>query len=262
MTAVIAIAQTTVGEALRRRVLLIILFVALAFLIIAPSLHQLTPRGQTETLIDMTLGVLKMTAAILAVTLTVYLIPNEVDRRTIYTILSKPVERYQFLLGKFLGSVAALALMIALMTVVLLIAFHLQQQEASRQDYVAIVRASIMYFFQMMLLAGVAMLFSTIFTPIVNFFLTGLVYVFGTLMNDIFEQLGAQKGGLSAVASRIAHFALPSFSTVDITSGVTQAEQALRGSEPIYMLGGIIYAIVYTSILLILAVWVFDRKEV
>lgn len=263
MNQVVAIAQTTLGEAIRRRVLLIILLIGLAFLIIAPSLNQLTPRGQTVVLVQMTLGVLKITSAILAVTLTVYLLPNEVERRTIYTILSKPVQRYQFLVGKFLGSVAALGVMIGLMTLVLLVAFYLQQRDASMDDVAAIVKSAVMYVFQMSLLAGIAMLFSTIVTPIVNFFLTGLVFVFGTLMNPIFESLGGSSaGGLAAVGSRVAHYALPNFMNVDITGGATQAEQALRGSEAVYMLNGIIYAIIYTSILLVLAVLIFDRREV
>ncbi|MCH8273167.1 MAG: ABC transporter permease [Armatimonadetes bacterium] len=263
MGQIFAIAQTTLGEAIRRRVLLIILLIGLAFLIISPSLNQLTPRGQTEVLVKMTLGILKITSAILAVTLTVYLIPNEVERRTIYTILSKPVQRYQFLVGKFLGSVGALAVMIGLMTLVLLVTFSLQQRDASMDDVARIVKSAVMYVFQMSLLAGIAMLFSTIVTPIVNFFMTGMVFVFGTLMNPIFESLGASSGGgLAGLGSRVAHYALPNFTNVDITGGATQAEQAVGGSEAVYMMNGIIYAIIYTSIMLVLAVLIFDRREI
>jgi ABC-type transport system involved in multi-copper enzyme maturation permease subunit len=263
MTQVFAIAGITLGEAIRRRVLLIILMVGLAFLIIAPGLNELTPRGGRQVLLDMTLGIIKITSAILAVTLTVYLLPNEVERRTIYTILSKPVQRYQFLLGKYLGSVGALSLMIAMMTVVLLIAFVLQQKTFEMQYIAPLVKAPIMLVFQMSLLAAVAM-FSTFVTPVVNFFLTGLVYIFGTLLNPFFEAVSGRGGseGLSIVA-KISHYVFPNFQNLDISGGVAQQmEQQLRANETVYMLNGIIYSIVYTAILIVLAVMIFDRKEV
>ena len=264
MNAILAIAGTTLGEAIRRRVLLIILMVGLAFLVIAPSLNQLTPRGERSVLIAMVLGVLKITAAILAVTLTVYLLPNEVERRTIYTILSKPVQRFQFILGKFLGSVGAWALMIGLMTIVLLVAFVLQKQSYDMKDIGPIVRSAIMLVFQMSLLAAIAMFFSTFATPVVNFFLTGLVFIFGTLLNPILEGMGdGARSGIGSLFAKFAHYAIPNFSNLDISTGAAvQAEQQLKGSELVYMSQGMIYAVVYIGILLILAVLVFDRKEV
>ncbi|MCW5947095.1 MAG: ABC transporter permease [Fimbriimonadales bacterium] len=264
MSQILAIASTTLGEAIRRRVLLIILMVGLAFLIISPSLNQLTPRGERMVLIQMTLGILKITSAILAVTLTVYLLPNEVERRTIYTILSKPVQRYQFLLGKFFGSVGALTLMIGMMTLVLLVAFVIQQQTFDMKDLGPIIRSSIMLVFQMSLLAAVAMFFSTFVTPVVNFFLTGLVFVFGTLLNPLFEALG-ERGNQPAmqVITKIAHYAVPNFSTLDIsTNAASEAGTRIGGSELVYMTQGMLYALAYIGILLILSVLVFDRKEV
>lgn len=263
MTQILAIAGTTLGEAIRRRVLLIILMVGLTFLIIAPSLNQLTPRGEQAVLIHLTLGILKITSVILAVTLTVYLLPNEVERRTIYTILSKPVQRYQFLLGKFLGSVSALALMIGMMTLVLLVAFALQQGTYRMDDLGPIIRSAIMFIFQMSLLAAVAMFFSTFVTPVINFFLTGLVYVFGTLLNPIFDQLEGAKQPAMQVLSKIAHYAAPNFSSLDIPTGDPSAAGArLGGSELVYMTQGALYAIAYIGVLLILAVLIFDRREV
>ncbi|MBA3725938.1 MAG: ABC transporter permease [Armatimonadetes bacterium] len=261
MGQILAIAGTTLGEAIRRRVLLIILMVGLAFLIIAPSLSQLTPRGQTNVLTSMTLGILKITAAILAVTLTVYLLPNEVERRTIYTILSKPVQRWQFLLGKYLGSVAALSLMIGLMAIVLIIAFALQQGSVSLTSLDPLIKAPIMLVFQMSLLAAVAMFFSTFASPVVNFFLTALVYVFGTLLNPFFESVTTKQNTVSVnFFANIAHYAFPNFSNLDIKTGA-EMEQQITGSETVYMMNGVIYALVYCAILVTLAVLVFDRRE-
>jgi ABC-type transport system involved in multi-copper enzyme maturation permease subunit len=255
-----AIAATTLGEAIRRRVLLIILMVGLSSIIIMPSIGQLTPRGQTQTLVDILLGILNITSAILAVTLTVYLLPNEVERRTIYTILSKPVQRWQFLLGKFLGSVAALTLMVGLMTAVLVLAYALQQQTANLKDLSPLIKTPFMLIFKMSLLAAVALFFSTFVTPVVNFFLTGLVYVFGTLLNSFFESITTKKNSAAVeMIANVCHYVFPNFSNLDLKAGAT--EQTIRGSEAVYMFNGVVYALIYCAILIALSVLVFDRRE-
>jgi len=102
---ILAIAATTVGEAIRRRVLLVILLIGVLFIVVAPGLGILSARSETTVLRAFMLGVIQGVSMIIAVILTVYMIPNEIERRTIYTILSKPVQRWQFLVGKYLGAV-------------------------------------------------------------------------------------------------------------------------------------------------------------
>jgi ABC-type transport system involved in multi-copper enzyme maturation permease subunit len=124
---ILSIAKTTIGEAVRRRILLIILLIGILFLVIAPSLNMLTARQETTILKSLTLGVIWITSAVISLVLTVYMLPNEVERRTIYTILSKPVQRWQFLLGKYFGAIGALGLMITLMTLTLLFVYAVMQ---------------------------------------------------------------------------------------------------------------------------------------
>ncbi len=113
MRPILAIASATVGEAVRRRVLLVILLIGTLLLSIIPALSILSARAELTVTISAMFAVLRGTAALIAVVLTIYMIPNEIERRTIYTILSKPVQRWQFLVGKYLGAVFALGLMIA-----------------------------------------------------------------------------------------------------------------------------------------------------
>ncbi|MCC7102242.1 MAG: ABC transporter permease, partial [Fimbriimonadaceae bacterium] len=161
MKTILSIAATTVGEAIRRRVLLVILLIGLLFLVVAPALNILTARQERTVLVGLTLGVIQLTSALIAIMLTVYMVPNEIERRTIYTILSKPVQRWQFLVGKYLGAVAALGMMIGFMTIVLLITFALSQNERQIANLAPLVKAPLMNFFQMSLLSAVALMFST-----------------------------------------------------------------------------------------------------
>src|SRR5450432_1830360 len=127
--------------------------IGVLFLAIAPGLGVLSARSETTVMRGMMLGIIQLTSAVIAIVLTVYMIPNEIERRTIYTILSKPVQRWQFLVGKYLGAVLALGLMMALMSAVLLGVFMYMQQDAKAA--VEIVKAPALYFVQMSLLAAV-----------------------------------------------------------------------------------------------------------
>lgn len=262
MRPIIAIASTTVGEAIRRRVLLIILFIAVAFILFAPGLSVLSARQEMTVLKSMILGLVQLSSAIIAIVLTVYMLPNEVERRTIYTILSKPVNRWQFIVGKYLGAVAALGMMMGLMTIAIVgvLAWRSQGQTS---ELVEIAKAPAMYFIQMSLLAAVGIFFSTFVAPIVNFFLTGGVYLMGSLFSSFFQTL-AQNPNVPDIAKRgaqLVNFIIPNFSTYSVQNPIINPNAVIQ-NETTYLLQSTVYGVVYITILLIGAILVFDRKEV
>jgi ABC-type transport system involved in multi-copper enzyme maturation permease subunit len=262
MRSIISIATTTVGEAIRRKVLLIILLVGILFLVVAPGLGVLSARSETTVLRGMMLGIIQLTSAVIAIVLTVYMIPNEIERRTIYTILSKPVQRWQFLLGKYLGAVLALGLMMLLMTAVLVFTFWLQQdrQVSGIADLIA---APLMYFVQMSLLAAVAIFFSTFVAPLVNFFLTGGMYLLGSLFNPFFQTL-QESQGTPPVAKLFAQFVntiLPNFANYNIQNPIINPGQQIQNPQAYYM-QATIYGVFYIGTLLVLGILIFDRREV
>lgn len=263
MRAVLAIASTTIGEAIRRRVLLIILFIGLFFLAVAPGLQVLSVRQERAVLVGMTLGVIQLTAAVIAIVLTIYMLPNEIERRTIYTILSKPVLRWQFFLGKYLGAVGALGLMMALMTIVLVLVFAIQQREYDPSRLAPLVKGPAMYFVQMSLLAAVAMFFSTFASPIVNFFLTGGAYLLGTLFNPFFQTLeeNPQTPQIAKIFAMAVNTVLPNFANFNVQNPLINPGQVIQ-NEVTYYLQNIGYGIVYIGILLIAGILVFERREV
>lgn len=259
---IISIATTTVGEAIRRRVLLIILLIGVLFLVVAPGLGVLSARSETTVLRGMMLGIIQLTSAVIAIVLTVYMIPNEIERRTIYTILSKPVQRWQFLVGKYLGAVLALGMMMLLMTTVLVFTFWLQQN----RDFTQIpdlIKAPVMYFVQMSLLAAVAIFFSTFVSPIVNFFLSGGLYLLGSLFNPFFQTLQQSEGtapGAKAFAT-VVNIVLPNFANYNIQNPIINPNQTIL-NEGAYYFQVTVYGLFYIGILLILGILVFDKREV
>lgn len=261
MKAVMAIAKTTVGEAIRRRVLLIILMIGVLLLSIIPALGVLSARSEMSTTISTMYAVLRGTSALIAIILTIYMIPNEIERRTIYTILSKPVQRWQFLVGKYLGAVFSLLLMIFLMSAVMIILFAVQTGDKSRVAEVA--KQPFFYFIEMSLLAAVAMFFSTFTTPLVNFFLSVGMWMVGTVLNPFYSTISSNSGSnpiMQAVAKFIT-FILPNFANYDVKNPIINPGQQIQ-NESFYFIYVIGYGIVYIAILLVLAIVIFDRREV
>ncbi|MCC6402928.1 MAG: ABC transporter permease [Fimbriimonadaceae bacterium] len=263
MNVVLSIAKTTTGEAIRRRVLMVILLIGLVLLVVAPGMEALSARQSTTVLRSLTLGVIQLTSAVIAIVLTVYLIPNEIERRTIYTILSKPVQRWQFLVGKYLGAVAALALMVAMMTATMLIVFSVVGKLTLGSDMVDLAKVPLMFFVQMSLLAAVAVFFSTFVSPIVNFFLSGGVYLLGSVFSSLFEVLSNNKElpAMVQAGARLVHSIVPNFQMFNVQNSAINAGPVIQ-NEQLYYLGSFGYALVYVMILLIAGILVFDRREV
>jgi len=258
---ILSIAGTTLGEAIRRRVLLIILLIGVVFLVIAPALGILSARSETTVLRGMMLGIIQMTSAVIAIVLTVYMIPNEIERRTIYTILSKPVQRWQFLVGKYLGAVASLGLMMAMMCFVLSLVFWYTQRDIPA--ILELLKAPAMYFVQMSLLAALAIFFSTFVAPLVNFFLSGGMFLLGSLFNPFFQTIQENSGTQPAMklAATIVNTILPNFANYNVQNPIINPQSQIQNEKTYYMVATI-YGVVYIVALLVAGIWIFDRREV
>lgn len=262
MNAVWAIAATTVGEAIRRKVLLVILLVGILLLSIIPALSVLSARAEMSTTIATMFGALRMTSVLIAIVLTIYMIPNEIERRTIYTILSKPVMRWQFLVGKYLGAVLSLMMMIFLLSAVMIGLFWIfKSPDVGKLKEVAV--QPIFYFMEMSLLAAVAMFFSTFTTPLVNFFLTAAIWFVGAMLNSFYTSIASNSHSLPFIrlVAKGANMILPNFANYDIKNPIVNPGQVIENPN-LYMLYVIAYAVVYILVLLIGGMLIFDRREV
>src|SRR3954449_12327592 len=115
-----AIARNTLTELTRLKVFYVILLFALVLIGSSAFMAKLTFQQELQVLKDISLGAMSILSSVLAVLATARLLPEELEDRTIYTILAKPVERIEYLLGKLLGVLLLLAISIALMSVLFL----------------------------------------------------------------------------------------------------------------------------------------------
>jgi len=247
------LASSTFEEARRRKILLVFLFGALAIMLMGMAFGALTPARDLNVTKSLGLGVISLAGVFISIILYITLIPTEIERRTIYSVLSKPVQRYQYLTGKFLGGLMTVLANIALMGVIflaILTAKLLQYHQPVLPADLALVKNLLMIFLQMTLLGAVAMFFSVFLPPVVNFFVTFGVWLLGT------SGVLGPNGPLGFL-----HLLVPNFGNYAIQNPFINPSVHVS-QEPAYMALTAAYALIYTVILLMAGTVIFDRREV
>jgi ABC-type transport system involved in multi-copper enzyme maturation permease subunit len=252
------IAKTTLGEALRKKILNIFLMVALAMIVFSVSFAYFSYREELTIIKSMGLGVIALAGMFIAIVQGINLVPAEIERRTIYTILSKPVRRHEFLLGKYFGSLLTIFVNVALMSLVFLVMVAWKNHWVP--DF-ALIKGIVMIYFQLIILSAVALIFSVFTTPVINFFMTTAVYIVGSLSEVTMALAQNDKQNMFARGFYwVLHYAVPQFANFFVQNPLIHPEVAIR-NEGIYYATNIIYALVYASVLMIIAILAFERRD-
>ena len=263
MTTIWLIASGTFGDAIRRRTINVFLAVAVLLILAAFLTTSCVPGREMTVIKSLGLGIIGLVGVFISVILGISLIPDEIERRTIYTVLSKPVQRYQFLCGKFLGGLLTVLSNIALMALAFLLLTLIKERFHVNQDVRDVFQGIILLFFQITLVGAVALFFSVFVSPFVNFFLTFAIYLLGS--TDIASSLAAdpdhKKNPLAVLFFKFLHVVVPNFSNFNIANPLTRPDVQITSAAS-YILYNVAYALVYTGILLLGAIFIFDRKEV
>ncbi len=282
------LAKTTVGDAMRKKVLQIFVVVAIGMIVMSMSFSQtLSFTTRQDSALDLNLiksfglGLMAIAGALISLVMGVQLIPQEIERRTIYTILSKPVKRYEFIIGKILGAILTLALNILIMGIVFIIAVTLKAKGISMSGVtmasgmnetgapipVQIFDVNMLYgvwtvFLQFMVLTSVVVLFSVFLTPTVNFFMGTAVYILG-MFAPMLESVAVSKSvdALTKFVYRILHMVLPNFDYFNVTNTLLHPEATIVNVGA-YTLKVTLYAMMYVLFVMLAALIVFDKKEV
>jgi ABC-2 type transport system permease protein len=281
---VLAIATNTLTELTRQKVFYVLLIFALILIGSSVFMARFTFQQEFQILKDVSLGAISIFSSLLAIIASARLISQDVEDRTIYTILAKPVPRFEYLLGKLAGVLLLLAISIVVMAVLFAAVLYFREQavlnETSREmsrgspqqlnDALNAVRAAglngdlfagiAVIFLKACLLAALTLLVSTfattnIFTIVVMVF----VYLIGHLQATAREYWLQQHGGGWVARGCLALVALifpdlQAFNLVDqIVAGVVIPLAIFTKTA---VLGGF-YLMIYT----LAAIFVFYGKE-
>ena len=184
------------------------------------------------------------------------LVSKEIERRTIYNILSKPVTRAEFILGKYAGLLLTLFVNTAIMTAGFYAALAFQNKGLTLHD-LSLLGAVYFFLLQFAIVTGVAIFFSCISTPILSAVFTFSLFVIGNFLSDIrwFGQ-ESQSFILEKITAGL-YYLLPNFSDFNVISlaahGVTISRHLLAANT--------CYALLYIAIVVSASVLVFEERE-
>jgi len=254
-----AIALNTFREALRHKVLYIILFFTVLLIGFAVVLGSISIGESDRVIKHVGLSAISIFGIFLAMFVGVNLVYEEMERRTIYTIIAHGVPRRDFIIGKFLGLFLTIVFNFVLMGAILglvLVAIP----EASWHP--AIAYAIFLSAFEMMIIIAFAILFSSFSTPVISAILTLAVYIAGHLSDDLLDYIKILHHEAYAFHSSIM---IPLFKGIyAILPHLEEFNAKNQAADPAMLqvtLFPIGYGILYTAVVLCLAGLIFSRRD-
>lgn len=248
-----ALAFNTFREAVRDRILYSILFFAVGVIVLSLALQELTIGDQDKVVRSVAQGAIDIFGAIIAMFLGVSLVWKEIERKTVYTVLSKPIPRAMFVAGKYLGLMLTLAVEIGVMLALYAIMMTIQQHPPPLSVYVSMGTLMV----QLALLCAWATLFSTYSAPTTAAAFTLAVYVIGHLADDIWTFGSAAESPAVQEVARALYWMLPNFSLLDLRVYAVHERPIPWDRLP----ASVAYGLAYTGAVLGLAMAVFQRRD-
>ncbi len=259
MNRILTIALNTYKESVRNKVFYILLVFALVLLAFSLILATLA-LGETDRIIkQIGLMGINMFGLLLAVFVGVNLVYEELDKRTIYTVIASGVSRTEFIIGKFLGLFITIAANILIMGLLLSILLWFWQGAYVTPSLIV---AIYLLLFEMMIIASFAVLFSSFSTPVLSAVLTAMCWVIGRMAEDLLlwsKQLYEQGSIFVSYLLNGIYYILPNLAIYNIQNQVIYKEDI--GSIGYHTLLYPLAAILYSGILLWITTVSFARRD-
>jgi len=253
----LAIARIFFREAIRDRILNLIWLFAIGMLGLSLFMGDLSAGQELKVVKDLGLGVINFLLVLVAIMIGSNAIYKEIDKRTIYVVLAKPISRWQFLLGKFVGLLGVLALLAVAMGAAYYVLLFLMQGTRELNPLYAC--AIGMMILESAVVAAIAILFSTITSPTLSAIYVLGVYLVGHNTETIlhFGDRGEAPGYVRAIGQVLYHV-LPNLETLNIKNQVVYG----HGIATIEGLWATAYAVGLIAVFLTLATVAFVTREI
>jgi ABC-type transport system involved in multi-copper enzyme maturation permease subunit len=247
------IATNTVREAVRSKLLYVLLFFAVLMILSSTFLAALSYVERERILQDVGLAAIRLFGVAIAIFVGVGLIYKEVDRRTVQTILSKPLTRAEFLTGKFAGLVLAIWMQMAIMVVVFGAVSLAGGAPLSATHAAAFLLTAI----ELALMVAIATFFSAFTTPMLASFFSSALWLVGNLTRNLRDIGAASELESVRVATLWLHRLLPDLDSFNLS--IEAAHGLPIAASDVWL--PLLYGAAYISIILLGAVAVFERRD-
>lgn len=252
ITRILSISLNSFRENLREKLLYNLLFFALLMIGSSILLSRITLGDYHRLILDLGLASINLFGVLIAIFVGIGLVSKEIDRKTIYTIVSKPIPRYAFLLGKYVGLVITLLANTAVMVMGFLVVLHVMDVPVTGLFFQSIA----LIFLELMVVTAVALLFSTFTSSTLSAIFTLAIYVIGHLSSDL-KEFGKKLDEISQMIISVIYYLLPNLERFNLKGHVVHhldfgaADMVLTVS----------YGLTYAAFLLVLASLIFQRRD-
>ena len=260
MKKILIIGFNTFREAIRNKVLYSLLFFALLVIVASLAFGALSVHEEKRLTTDLGLAAMSLFGVIIAIFVGVNLVYKELERKTVYTILPKPIHRYQFVLGKYVGLCATLLLLATIMTLVLIGVLRFQDAKITTGLFMMISLIQL----EVLLITAVAVLFSSFSTPFLSGLFTVGVFILGRSVPDIVQ--AARKMGDTFIGNTMSTLAriVPNLRNFYVSGTELQGEHvSINGSFIDWSYVGLngVYAGCCIVVILFVAILLFSRRD-
>ncbi len=253
-------------ESVRDRVLYNLVIFAVLLIGASYVIGQLTAGQDVKIIKDLGLAATSAFGLFIAVFLGIGLVSKEVDRRSIYSLLAKPLTRGEFILGKYAGLVLTLAVNLAVMAVAQYAVLGYMawtespefraSWEAPATDP-ALLKALFLIFVQLSLITAVALFFSTFSSPLLSAALTVGLYVVGHFNADLRNFEAVVDSPIVGGLARSLYYVLPNLAPFDVKNAVVHAQPVPLG----YLGLTTLYGATYIAVLMLASIFIFSRRD-
>jgi len=251
---VLAIAHNTFRESVRDKVLYVLLLFAATAILSSKALGWISIGQDIKIVKDISLSSVSVFGVLIAIFVGTNLVYKELDKRTIYTIICRPMHRSEFILGKYLG-LAFLLLLVSAAMVLVSVCYVLALGGSVDATYFY---AALLMYFELLLVTALSVLLSCVASPILAALIVFCFFVLGhatRILVDLPEQF---HGTFAEKMFKFVYYVFPNLSNFNLRA------EAANGIavEPGYVAWAMIYGTIYTGMLLALAAIAFEDKDV
>jgi ABC-type transport system involved in multi-copper enzyme maturation permease subunit len=253
---VLVIATNAFREVIRDRVLYLIGCFAVFLVAAALLLPEISANSQDKIILDLGLAAIGLLGLIIAVFVGTGLINKEIEKRTVLVLMAKPLSRAEFIVGKHLGLSAVLVVLISAMTAINLGILTLTQVSYPLSS---VLLAALFQFFELSLITAVALLFSVFTSSLLATLFTFAFYFMGHFSRDLVTLGNLSENPSIQRLTQGLYLVLPDLSRLNLKNLAVYGLELLP--QPLDLLFNAVYGLVYTTLLLAIAILIFSRRE-
>lgn len=252
MNKILVIATLTIREALRDRILYLLLLFAIIFISSSLIISKLTVGDEVKIIKDLGLSAISFFGVLISIFIGIGLLYKEIDKKTIFSMISKPIERYHFLIGKYIGLLITLFAIWFIMSIIFL-SFILIKANWDNKLLFALISIYLEY----IIITSIAVLFSSFSTPILSSIFSLCLFFIGHLIEGLKMLTKKLHSAFFQSVVMLFYYLLPNLERYNLRGVVVHGDKI----EPSQLIFYFIYAIFYSTCILLLSVAIFQRRN-